>query len=62
MKRHVLPGIIDKTGRVDPRPVIVDLDSDGNVVAFEMLEGHEPPFTTPLYAMLRLEDLALIKG
>lgn len=60
MKSHLLPGYIDLTGQVKAHPVTVELSDDGKVLSHCLLTGFEPPFTTPLPALLRLSDLALL--
>lgn len=59
MTHHVLPGYITPDGHVMARPVIVTLDPEGRVTAHRLLDGHEPPFTTPLDALLHLPTLTL---
>lgn len=59
MSSHVVPGVIHPDGRIEPRPYIVEVDTDGRVTAYSPFDGHEPPFTTPLYSLLRLADLTL---
>lgn len=56
---HLLPGTIDADGHVDPKPVIVTLSADGKVTSSRQLDGHEPPFTTPLPCLLHLPTLTL---
>lgn len=58
-KTHLLPGVILPDGTVKPRPVIVSLNDAGGVEQWRYLDGHEPPFTTPLPALLRLSDRSL---
>ncbi|MDE6146186.1 MAG: hypothetical protein K2F96_07900 [Muribaculaceae bacterium] len=55
-RRHLLPGIIEADGRVNPTPVIVTLRADGVVTEWTPLDGHEPHSTTPLRALLCLSD------
>lgn len=59
MKSHVVPGYITPDGKVVASPQIIAVDEQGRVVAHRPLDGHEPPFTTPLDALLRLTDLGL---
>ncbi len=54
---HLLPGTIGADGHIDPRPVIITLSAEGKVTSCRQLDGHEPPFTTPLPYLLHLPTL-----
>lgn len=59
LTRHILPGMVNAEGKVDPTPVIVTLDADGRITGWHPLDGHEPNSTTPLRALLSLPSLTL---
>lgn len=57
--RHILPGSIRPDGSIDPTPLIVELDDDGQVISHAPLGRIEPPATTPLRALLDLQTLTI---
>lgn len=59
MKTHVVPGYVTPEGKVMASPLIIEIDDEGRIAGHRPLDGHEPPFTTPLDALLRLKDLTL---
>lgn len=56
---HILPGVIDHNGKIRPVPTLVTIGPDGNITGHRPLYGHEPPFTTPIDALLHLPTLTL---
>lgn len=57
-KRRLLLGVIDAAGKVQPQPVVAELQAE-TVMAWTPLDGCEPPATTPLRALLDLRTMTV---